>query len=84
MLAKKARDLFADDGVAPNVISIGEPAFKQIRLVAFIRDNCNSDLRSQIRRRPIEGHGADGIPLEFASAFFVSQEVERSIFLIPP
>ena len=37
MLAKKARDLFADDGIAPNVSSIGEPAFKQIRLVAFIR-----------------------------------------------
>jgi hypothetical protein len=67
MLTEKARNLVADNGVVADVGSIGEPAFEKIGLIAFVRDNGNSDLRSQIRGWPLEGHGGDGIALESAS-----------------
>jgi hypothetical protein len=67
ILTEKARDLVADNGIVADVGSIGEPTFDKIRLIAFIRDNGNSDLRSQIRGRAVEGDRGDRVASESAS-----------------
>ncbi len=66
MLTEKVRDLLADDGVAPDVGSFGEPTLEQIGLTAFIRQDGDSDLCCQIRRRSVEGDGREGITSESA------------------
>ena len=53
--ADKLRDLLTNKGVVANVSSFGEPAFEQIRLAAFIRDDGDSDFCSQICCRSVKG-----------------------------
>ena len=67
MLTEETRDLVTDVGVVPYVGSFGEPALDQIWLVAFIWHDGDSDLRCQIRCRPVEGDRRNGIASEPAA-----------------
>jgi hypothetical protein len=66
MLTEKVTDFLTDDEVVADVIATGEPAFEQIGFVAFIRDDRDSNLCSQIRSRPVEGDSGDRVASESA------------------
>jgi len=63
---RKLRDPLPNEGVVANVSTFGEPAFEQIRLAAFIRDDGDSNFCSQICSRSVEGDRRERITSESA------------------
>jgi hypothetical protein len=69
ILAEKFRDLLADESVVANVGSFGKPAFELIGLIAFIRDDGDSDLCGLVCSRSVEGNCGKRIAPESALNF---------------
>jgi hypothetical protein len=70
MLAKEDQDLLADDRIAAYIDVFGEPAFELVGRVAFVGDDGDGNLGSQVRSRAIEGNRRDGVAPESTPSTF--------------